>query len=70
MHRLMMKYMRYGTQEMFRSLWINAQVKQLQRFVPELSLKDVTRYGTLFFSGTPVSQVSSYCITLQRPGWS
>uniref|UniRef100_A0A0K0CZY6 Gamma-glutamyltransferase n=1 Tax=Angiostrongylus cantonensis TaxID=6313 RepID=A0A0K0CZY6_ANGCA len=40
---LMLKYFKYGLTEFYRGVWINAQVKQLQRFIPELKLSDVTR---------------------------
>ena len=43
MRKLMGKYFSFGVQEFYRGVWIAAQVKQLQRFVPELKLSDVTR---------------------------
>lgn len=39
----MMKYTVYGMGEMYRSINIRAQVKLLQRFVPELKFEDVMR---------------------------
>ncbi|VDM58002.1 unnamed protein product [Angiostrongylus costaricensis] len=43
LRKLMLKYFKYGLTEFYRGVWINAQVKQLQRFIPELKLSDVTR---------------------------
>ncbi|CAD6189695.1 unnamed protein product [Caenorhabditis auriculariae] len=43
MRKLMGKYFTFGMNELYRGVWINAQVKQLQRFIPELKLSDVTR---------------------------
>ncbi|PAV66030.1 hypothetical protein WR25_19449 [Diploscapter pachys] len=43
MRKLMGKYFSFGVQEFYRGVWIAAQVKQLQRFVPELKFSDVTR---------------------------
>uniref|UniRef100_A0A1I7XLF9 L-2-hydroxyglutarate dehydrogenase, mitochondrial n=1 Tax=Heterorhabditis bacteriophora TaxID=37862 RepID=A0A1I7XLF9_HETBA len=43
MHKLMQKYLSFGFQEMYRGIWIAAQVKQLQRFIPELKNSDVIR---------------------------
>ncbi|CAI4222876.1 unnamed protein product [Auanema sp. JU1783] len=43
MHKLVGKYLSFGMTEMYRGIWIQAQVKQLQRFIPELKLSDVTR---------------------------
>ncbi|VDM58003.1 unnamed protein product [Angiostrongylus costaricensis] len=44
--KLMFKYFKYGVTELYRGIWINAQVKQLQRFIPELKPSDVTRGPT------------------------
>ncbi|VDD94474.1 unnamed protein product, partial [Enterobius vermicularis] len=43
MHKLMWKFLGYGLKEMYRGIFIGAQVKQLQRYVPELTVADVTR---------------------------
>jgi len=43
MQKLMLKYTAYGMGEMYRSLNTRAQVKLLQRFVPELRYEDVIR---------------------------
>jgi len=43
MQRLAIKFMGFGLKELYRGIFISAQVKQLQRFVPSLSPKDVTR---------------------------
>jgi len=40
----MLKYTRFGLNEMARRWWIPAEVKLLQRFVPELKASDVIRY--------------------------
>uniref|UniRef100_A0A158PB15 L-2-hydroxyglutarate dehydrogenase, mitochondrial n=1 Tax=Angiostrongylus cantonensis TaxID=6313 RepID=A0A158PB15_ANGCA len=44
--KLMFKYFKYGVTELYRGIWINAQVKQLQRFIPELKRSDVARGPT------------------------
>ncbi|KAK6019567.1 FAD dependent oxidoreductase [Ostertagia ostertagi] len=43
MRKLVFKYFNYGLTELYRGIFIHAQVKQLQRFIPELKLSDVTR---------------------------
>ncbi|XGW01284.1 hypothetical protein V3C99_013887 [Haemonchus contortus] len=43
LQKLSMKYFKYGVREMYRGIFISAQVKQLQRFVPELKRSDVVR---------------------------
>ncbi|KAG9336737.1 hypothetical protein JZ751_003085 [Albula glossodonta] len=43
LHRLVMKNIVYGVGEMYRGIFINAQVKILQRYIPELTLSDVLR---------------------------
>ncbi|VDK17933.1 unnamed protein product [Anisakis simplex] len=43
MHKLIYKYLGYGMKEFYRGIWIRAQVKQLQRFMPDLTIKDVKR---------------------------
>ncbi|VDO98242.1 unnamed protein product, partial [Soboliphyme baturini] len=43
MQKLAFKYLQYGFSEMYRGIFISAQVKQLQRYVPELHLSDVSR---------------------------
>ena len=41
--QLMMKYWQFGVGEVVRSLSLTQQVRQLQRYVPELKVEDVTR---------------------------
>jgi hypothetical protein len=41
MRKLMLKYAGYGIGELYRSLFISAQVKLLQRYIPELRAEDV-----------------------------
>ncbi|KAK6999209.1 L-2-hydroxyglutarate dehydrogenase mitochondrial [Biomphalaria glabrata] len=43
LRKLAVKHLGYGIQEMYKSIYINAQVKQLQKFVPSLKLEDVRR---------------------------
>lgn len=43
MRKLMLKYFTFGVGEMYRRMFIGAQIKSLQRFVPELSSSDVIR---------------------------
>ncbi|KAK0041978.1 L-2-hydroxyglutarate dehydrogenase mitochondrial [Biomphalaria pfeifferi] len=43
LRKLAVKHLSYGVQEMYKSIYINAQVKQLQKFVPSLKLEDVRR---------------------------
>ncbi|KAH9496103.1 hypothetical protein Btru_012021 [Bulinus truncatus] len=43
LRKLAVKHLGYGIQEMYKSIYINAQVKQLQKFVPSLRLEDVRR---------------------------
>lgn len=43
LQKLVMKNITYGLGEMYRGVFIGAQVKLLQKFIPELSLSDVVR---------------------------
>ncbi|XP_062325146.1 L-2-hydroxyglutarate dehydrogenase, mitochondrial [Osmerus eperlanus] len=43
LQKLVLKNMVYGVGEMYRGLFIGAQVKILQKYIPELSLSDVLR---------------------------
>lgn len=43
MLKLMGKHTKFGVQEMYKGIFYSAQVKQLQRYIPELKLSDVTR---------------------------
>uniref|UniRef100_A0A8R1HW95 L-2-hydroxyglutarate dehydrogenase, mitochondrial n=1 Tax=Caenorhabditis japonica TaxID=281687 RepID=A0A8R1HW95_CAEJA len=43
MQKLVKKHFSFGISELYRGVWIAAQVKQLQRFIPELKYSDVTR---------------------------
>ena len=40
---MVFKNFTYGLSEMYKGVFIAAQVKQLQRYVPELRVQDVTR---------------------------
>ena len=44
LRKLVGRYWRQGAQETIRSLVLMAQVRQLQRYIPELQLSDVTRF--------------------------
>lgn len=46
LQKLARKHLGYGIQEFYRGIFIRAQVKQLQRYVPQLQFKDVTRGPT------------------------
>jgi 2-hydroxyglutarate dehydrogenase len=43
MIRIVMKHGVFGMTEMYKSLVLSAQVKELQKYVPQLKLEDVTR---------------------------
>ncbi|XP_030627658.1 L-2-hydroxyglutarate dehydrogenase, mitochondrial [Chanos chanos] len=43
LQRLVMKNLTYGVGEMYRGVFISAQVKILQKYIPELSVSDVLR---------------------------
>lgn len=43
LRKLAMKHLSYGIQEMYKGIYIGAQVKQLQKFVPSLRPQDVSR---------------------------
>lgn len=43
LRKIALKNLKFGIDEMYRSIAISAQVKQLQRFVPTLKLEDVQR---------------------------
>lgn len=43
LYQLVMKYWQFGVGEVTRSLSLSQQVRQLQRYVPELRVEDVTR---------------------------
>lgn len=44
MHKLIGQYTSFGISEVYRGIFIAAQVKQLRRYVPELRFRDVKRY--------------------------
>ncbi len=44
LQRLVMKNIVYGMGEIYRGVFTSAQVKNLQKFIPELSPSDVLRY--------------------------
>ena len=43
LHKLMMKYWKFGSLEMFRRAVLTAQWAQLKRYVPELEPSDIVR---------------------------
>ncbi|VDK53627.1 unnamed protein product [Gongylonema pulchrum] len=43
MRKLAFKFLGYGIKEFYRGLWITGQVKQLQKFMPDLRRSDVAR---------------------------
>ncbi|KAM8920825.1 L-2-hydroxyglutarate dehydrogenase, mitochondrial [Pelodytes ibericus] len=43
LRKLVLKNLGFGLGEMYRACFLNAQLKELQRFVPELSLHDIHR---------------------------
>lgn len=45
LQKLVMNNLVYGVGEMYRGVFIGAQVNILKKFIPELSLNDVLRYN-------------------------
>ncbi|XP_068108093.1 L-2-hydroxyglutarate dehydrogenase, mitochondrial-like [Hyperolius riggenbachi] len=43
LRKLVLKNLAYGMGEMYRALFLNAQLKELQKFIPELSITDIDR---------------------------
>ncbi|XP_064484723.1 L-2-hydroxyglutarate dehydrogenase, mitochondrial-like [Ornithodoros turicata] len=43
LRKLAMKHLGYGIKEYYKGIFIRAQVKQLQRYIPKLKFEDVTR---------------------------
>jgi 2-hydroxyglutarate dehydrogenase len=43
MQKLITKYTRFGVGELYRGIFFGAQIKQLQRYIPEIKREDVTR---------------------------
>lgn len=58
-----MRNVTYGIGEMYRGVFIGAQVKNLQKYIPELSLSDVLRYGNNAPWSVQCFQVVFYNIT-------
>ena len=44
LHKLMMKYWKFGSLELFRRVILTAQWRQLRRYVPDLEPDDIMRY--------------------------
>lgn len=43
MQKLMTKFTRFGISEMYKGIFIGAQIKQLQRYIPEIQRSDIIR---------------------------
>lgn len=43
LQKLVLRNMTYGIGEMYRGVFIGAQVKMLQKYIPEISRSDVLR---------------------------
>ncbi|KAG9481142.1 L-2-hydroxyglutarate dehydrogenase, mitochondrial [Eleutherodactylus coqui] len=43
LRKLVLKNLAYGMGEMYRALFLRAQLKELQKFIPELSISDILR---------------------------
>lgn len=41
--KLVLRNLSYGLSEMYRACFLSAQVKQLQKFIPEVTINDVLR---------------------------
>jgi len=41
--KLVLKNLSYGLSEMYRACFLSAQVKELQKFIPEVTVNDVLR---------------------------
>ena len=44
LHKLMLKYWKFGVKETYRASLLRAQVKILQKYVPDIKLSDIERY--------------------------
>jgi hypothetical protein len=45
--KLAVKYAGFGTSEMFKSIFIRLQLKELQKYVPEVTAADIQRQAIL-----------------------
>lgn len=43
LRKLALRHLRYGLDEMYRGINLAAQVAQLKRYIPDISVADVTR---------------------------
>ncbi|OCT68320.1 L-2-hydroxyglutarate dehydrogenase, mitochondrial [Xenopus laevis] len=43
LHKLVLKNLSYGMGEMYRAFFLSAQLKELQKFIPELTFNDIVR---------------------------
>lgn len=48
--KLALKHVSFGIQEMLRSAFIGLQLKELQKYIPQIEAADITRYSTLIYS--------------------
>lgn len=44
LQKLVMKNIMYGVGEMYKGVFTSAQVKMLQRYIPEIQVSDVVKY--------------------------
>jgi len=56
----------YGLSEMYRACFLSAQVKQLQKFIPEVTVHDVLRYRKLFLLVIPRALLDLLVLTVAK----
>jgi 2-hydroxyglutarate dehydrogenase len=47
--KLALKYAGFGASEMIKSICITKQLKELQKFIPDINASDIRRYGFNIF---------------------
>lgn len=53
------KHISFGFSEMLRSIFIQLQLKELQRFIPSIEASDISRYVLLLFQQGQVTKIFS-----------
>ena len=54
LQKLILKYWRFGSREIYESFVLSAQIKKLQRYIPDITLADIERqvHVLAIFTGT------------------
>ena len=67
---LISRQWRFGSSELYKSVFMRAQLKQLQKYVPSVTMADISRYLYAYIHGLAPGFADTACSVPWAPGFA